>query len=164
LLHGELDDKDINDLYNHDKVKAMINITKGEGFGRPLLEFTTSKKPIIASGWSGHIDFLNPEFSLLVSGELKPVHPSAQVPNMILGDSQWFSPNISEVSHYLKEVFEKYQKFEDGAKRQAQISKTKFSFEEMKKVLLTYLDKIPKNMPLKLPQLKKIELPKLNKA
>ena len=164
LLHGELDDKDINDLYNHGKVKAMINITKGEGFGRPLLEFTTSKKPIIASGWSGHIDFLNSEFCVLVSGELKPVHPSAQVQNMILGDSQWFSPNISEVSHYLKEVFEKYEKFQEGSKRQAQLSKTKFSFEEMKKVLLTYLDKIPKNVPLKLPQLKKIELPKLNKA
>ena len=45
----------------------MINLTKGEGFGRPLLEFTRSKKPIIASNWSGHLDFLNPEFASLVT-------------------------------------------------------------------------------------------------
>jgi hypothetical protein len=59
LVHGDIDDADVNNLYNHPKVKAMINLTKGEGFGRPLLEFTQSKKPVIASNWSGHLDFLN---------------------------------------------------------------------------------------------------------
>jgi hypothetical protein len=44
----------MNELYNHGKVKAMISLTKGEGFGRPLLEFSLVNKPIIASGWSGH--------------------------------------------------------------------------------------------------------------
>ena len=163
LLHGELDDKDINDLYNHGKIKAMINITKGEGYGRPLLEFTASKKPIIASGWSGHIDFLNQEFNCLVSGELKPVHASALVPNMILAESQWFSPDISQVSRYLKDVFENYEKYQELAKRQSHISKTKFSFEEMKNLLNTYLDIIPKPIEVKLPTLKKIQLPQLKK-
>ena len=37
----------------------MVSFTKGEGFGRPLLEFSAIGKPIIASGWSGHTDFLN---------------------------------------------------------------------------------------------------------
>lgn len=164
LLHGELDDKDINDLYNHGKIKAMINITKGEGYGRPLLEFTASKKPIIASGWSGHIDFLNQEFNCLVSGELKPIHPSAVVPNMILAESHWFSPNITQVSQYLKDVFEKYEKYQDIAKRQSHISKTKFSFESMKNLLSTYLDVIPKQVAIQLPTLKKIQLPQLKKS
>jgi hypothetical protein len=163
LLHGELDDKDINDLYNHGKVKAMYNLTKGEGFGRPLLEFSLSKKPIIVSAWSGHIDFLNKEYTCLLGGELRNVHPSAQVKNMILGESQWFSPDINQAKHYLKEVYEKYEKYEELAKRQSHLSKTNFSFSEMKKLLGTYLDVIPKQEPLKLPTLKKIELPKLNK-
>jgi glycosyltransferase involved in cell wall biosynthesis len=157
LLHGELDDKDINDLYNHGKIKAMINITKGEGFGRPLLEFTRSKKPIIVSGWSGHLDFLNPEFNCLVSGELKPIHGSAVVPNMILPESQWFNADIPQVTRYLKDVFENYEKYQELSKRQSHISKTKFSFEEMKNVLNTYLDIIPKPIAIKLPQLKKIK-------
>ena len=164
LLHGEIDDKDMNNLYNHPKVKAMFNLTKGEGYGRPLSEFTLSKKPIIVSGWSGQIDFLDPEFTCLVQGELKNVHPSAQVPNMILAESMWFSPDINRASEYLKSVYEKYSKYEELAKRQSHISKTKFSFDEMKSLLATYLDRIPKQTPIQLPQLKKIELPKLKKV
>lgn len=164
LLHGEIDDKDINNLYNHPKVKAMFNLTKGEGFCRPLLEFTLSKKPIIASGWSGQIDFLDKELCCLVGGELKNVHSSAQVQNMILAESMWFSPDINQASFYLKSVYEKYSKYEENAKRQSHLSRTKFSFEEMKKVLLSYLNLIPKPVEIKLPQLKKIELPKLKKV
>ena len=32
LLHGEFTDEEMNTLYNHPKVKAMVNLTKGEGF------------------------------------------------------------------------------------------------------------------------------------
>lgn len=164
LLHGELDDKDMNNLYNHSKVKAMFNLTKGEGFGRPLLEFTMSKKPIIVSAWSGHMDFLDKDFCCMVGGELRNVHPSAQVQNMILGESMWFSPNITEASFHLKNVYEKYSKYQELAKRQSHLSKTNFSFEEMKNVLANYLNKVPKQVGLQLPQLKKIELPKLKKV
>jgi hypothetical protein len=164
LLHGELDDKDINNLYNHPKVKAMFNLTKGEGYGRPILEFTQAKKPIIVSGWSGHIDFLDPQFCSLVGGELKNVHQSAQVQNMILAESQWFSPDVSQASFFLKNVYEKYNKYQENAKRLSHLCKTKFSFEEMKNLLSIYVDKIPKQVGLQLPQLKKIELPKLKKV
>ena len=57
LLHGELSDKEMNELYNHPKIKTMVCLTKGEGFGRPLLEFSLTNKPIITTGWSGHTDF-----------------------------------------------------------------------------------------------------------
>jgi glycosyltransferase involved in cell wall biosynthesis len=158
LLHGELDDKDINYLYNHPKVKAMFNLTKGEGFGRPLLEFSLAKKPIIVSGWSGHTDFLDREFTCQLGGELKDTHPSAHVPGIILKDSKWFSPDLSQAKHYLKEVFEKYDKYQELAKRQAKISRDNFSFEKMKDAINTYFDKIPKSVipQLQLPKLKKI--------
>ena len=164
LLHGEMDDKDMNDLYNHGKVKAMFNMTKGEGFGRPLLEFSLVKKPIIVSGWSGHVDFLNIEYCCLLGGQLKNVHPSAQVQNMILAESQWFSPDVNQAKHYLRDVYEKYNKYVELARKQSHSSRTNFNFDEMKKWLGTYVDKIPKQAALQLPQLKKIELPKLNKV
>ena len=164
LLHGEIDDAEINNLYNHPKVKAMVNITKGEGFGRPILEFTASKKPIIVSAWSGHMDFLDQQFTCLVGGELKNVHPSAVVQNMILAESMWFSPNIIQIKHYLKEVFENYKNYIDLAKQQSHRCKTNFSFEKMKDHLSKYTDLIPKQVQIQLPKLKKIELPKLNKA
>jgi hypothetical protein len=163
LLHGDIEDCDMNDLYNHPKVKAMINLTKGEGFGRPLLEFSLCKKPIITTNYSGQIDFLDYEFCTLISGEIKQIHPSSVVENMLIPESGWFSPNVGEFKFYMKDVFENYNSYKDNAKRQSYKSKTKFSFDVMKDLLSTYLDLIPKKVELKLPALKKIELPKLKK-
>jgi hypothetical protein len=158
LLHGDLDDKDINDLYNHVKVKAMVSLTKGEGFGRPLLEFSVSKKPIIASNWSGHLDFLHPEYSILVGGTLTNVHPSAVAKDMILSEAQWFTPNDISVANSFKDVFENYNKYLESSKRQSHYSKTNFSFDKMVEVLDNIFEnKIPKQVELNLPKLKKVE-------
>jgi len=161
LLHGEMDDYEINNLYNHPKVKAMVYLGHGEGYGRPLLEFTLSKKPIIATAWSGHIDFLSLEYTAMVGGELKQIHPSAVVQNMLLAESQWFYADLKQAEFYMKDVFTKYEKYLELAKRQAHKSKTEFSLDKMKDALSPYLEEVPKVESLKLPQLKKIELPKL---
>lgn len=162
LLHGGLEDNEINELYNHPKVKAHVSFTKGEGYGRPLLEASISQKPIIVSSWSGHTDFLDPEMSVFLPGELTNVHPSAAVQNMISTDSQWFTVNYKKASETLEDVYKNYKKYVDGAKRQAYRSRTEFNLNKMGEKLLNILEeKIPKPVQLKLPQLKKIELPKL---
>jgi glycosyltransferase involved in cell wall biosynthesis len=65
LAYGDFTEEEMNDLYNHNKVKAHVSFTKGEGFGRPLIEAAITGKPIITSNWSGHVDFLNTETSVL---------------------------------------------------------------------------------------------------
>jgi len=164
LLHGDFSDTEMNEIYNHPKIKAMVSLTKGEGFGRPLLEFTLSKKPIITSYWSGHTDFLVKDFICGIEGDLKNVHNSAVVENMILAESQWFSPYHNQIGHSLKDVFENYKKYTDGAKRQAYKSKNEFSWEAMKSTLDNLLTNLipdfPKQIELKLP---KLNLPKLEK-
>ena len=161
LLHGEMDDYEINNLYNHPKVKAMVYLGHGEGYGRPLLEFSVVKKPIIATAWSGHTDFLFMEYTAMVGGQLKQIHPSAVVQNMILSESQWFYADNKQAEFYMKDVFTKYEKYLEKAKRQAHKSKTEFSLDKMRDALAPYLEEVPKVEALKLPQLKKIELPKL---
>jgi glycosyltransferase involved in cell wall biosynthesis len=166
LLHGEFTDAEMNEIYNHSKVKAMVNLTKGEGFGRPLLEFTLSKKPLITTGWSGHMDFLNSEFTNLLGGQLTNVHPSTKN-QFLLPESKWFSPDHGQIGFYLKDVFENYKNYTENAKRQAHYSKTNFSWDKMKEktdeLFTKYIPEFPKQVVLKLPQLKKIELPKLKK-
>ena len=164
LVHGEMSDEDINHLYNHSKVKAMVSFTKGEGFGRPLLEFSLMNKPIVASNWSGHIDFLDSEFNYLVNGILTKVHQSAAIKNMILPESEWFTPNDGHAGQGLRDVFENYKKYSELAKRQGYKSRTNFSFDKMVEQLDSILSA---NMPafaqpveLKMPTL---SLPKLQK-
>jgi len=164
LLHGEISDSEMNELYNHPKVKAMVNLTKGEGFGRPLLEFSTVNKPIITSNWSGHTDFLSTDYNVMVGGKLTNVHPSAAVKNIILEDSQWFTPNDNEVVFAFKDVVENYKKYSELAKRQGYRTRTEFSYEKMREqldsILSTTLPSFPKEVSLSLPTL---QLPKLQK-
>ena len=163
LLNGEFDDSEINELYNHSKVKAMVSFTKGEGFGRPLLEFGLTGKPIIASGWSGHIDFLHPEYNVLLSGKLENVHQSA-ANNWLIPESQWFQVNPKQGISALKEVYKSYKQYLQRSKKQRHHVKTNFSWEKMKELVGSILDKnipeFPKQVELKLP---KLQLPKLKK-
>ena len=142
----------------------MVSFTKGEGFGRPLLEFSLVKKPIIVSGWSGHTDFLEKEYVVMVGGELKNVHKSAAQKDMILEESKWFCPDDSEAARAMKIVYKQYSKLLINAKRQGTKNTKEFSFEAMQNLLDKILDsnipEFPKQIELTLP---KLELPKLEK-
>jgi len=161
LVHGDLSDEEINCIYNHPKVKAMISFTKGEGFGRPLLEFSVVGKPIIASGWSGHLDFLNAEFCGLVGGSLNKVHPSAVVQNTLLAESMWFRPDDNQSGHALDDVFNNYKDYQEKAKRLAYRNKQNFSLDKMTEklgeLLKQYVPETPKHVTLNLPKLKKVD-------
>lgn len=163
LIHGDLNDEDMNYLYNHGKIKAMIYLTKGEGFGRPLAEFFMSKKPAIVSAWSGHMDFCSLEYGVFIPGELTDIHPSAQAQNMLIQGSKWFTPNMKYASEKMVDMFENYSKYTDNAKRNAHYVKTNFSYDAMKEKLAKFIEVVPRPVALKLPTLKKIELPKLKK-
>ena len=164
LLHGDLTDGEVNELYNHPKVKAFVSFTKGEGYGRPLLEASLTSKPVLATNWSGHIDFLSADMSVLLPGQLKQIHPSAIVQDMLIPESKWFTVDYKAAADKLKDVYKNYKKYTDGAKKQAYRSRTEFSLDKMSEKLLSILEKnIVVKVEFKLPQLKKIELPKLKK-
>lgn len=108
LLHGDISDAELNGIYNDPRVKAMVSFTKGEGYGRPLAEFASIGKPVIASGWSGHRDFLSETSTLFVGGTLEKVHPSAVQPHMILAEASWFKPNDTQVVAAFREAYNNY--------------------------------------------------------
>lgn len=168
ILHGELTDAEMNSLYNHPKIKAHVSLTKGEGFGRPLLEASVSGKPVIASGWSGHMDFLNSEEAVLVGGELKPIHPSSVWDGILIKESSWFAPDIQQCANAMAVVFMDYEKFRKKANKLGKENSKKFSYQSIQKrtweLLDKYVPEFPKQVPLMLPKLKKIELPKLNRT
>ena len=168
LLNGDFSNSEMNELYNHPKVKAMVSFNKGEGFGRPLLEFGLSKKPIIASGWSGQLDFLNPDYTILIPGKLEPVHQSA-ANKWLLPQTSWFAPDVTQISRVFKNVYEKYKSLVGKAKQQGHYVKTNFSFDHMKELVGNILDsnlpKFAKKMDLSMPTDIKfntdVQLPKL---
>jgi glycosyltransferase involved in cell wall biosynthesis len=168
ILHGEFTNEELNKINNDPKVKAFVSFTKGEGFGRPLLEQAITGKPVITTNWSGHVDFIRPEYNVLLGGELKPVHESA-ANQWLLKEANWFNVNTEVASKAMKDVYKNYKKYIENSRKQTKWLKENFSYEKMTEVLKGYMDNInvAVNTPLKLPTLKKVResdtpnLPKL---
>lgn len=170
LLHGELTEKEMNTLYNHKKVRVHISLTKGEGFGRPLLEASVSGKPVMASGWSGHLDFLDKERALLIGGELKNVHDSSVWEDVILKEASWFAPDVSQAMNGMAAAFLEYKNYKDNAYNLMVENLKKFSYEQIRdntfELLNGYVPEFPDEVQIKLPKLNKVGggLPKLKKV
>tara|TARA_R100001591_G_scaffold16556_2_gene22893 strand:- start:1103 stop:2446 length:1344 start_codon:yes stop_codon:yes gene_type:complete len=176
LLHGSLSTEEMNKLYNHPKIKALVTFTHGEGFGRPLLEATMVGLPVIASAWSGQMDFLSEEHSMLLSGELRKVPKSQVWKDIIIEDSKWFYVNEQNAYNALNFCFTNYDKVKESAINLMKVNRKKFTLnkmsEELDKIVTPYLNKISTQVGLKLPKLKKvneskpqkIQLPKLKKV
>jgi glycosyltransferase involved in cell wall biosynthesis len=167
LLHGDLTDEEMNLLYNHPKVKAMVSFTKAEGFGRPLLEFSTTGKPIIAPHYSGQADFLKKDFICALPGGMTDIHGSAQNDFLING-AKWFTPDYSYAGKMFKEVQKNYKKWQELAKRQRYFVNSTFTktavattYEKVLNAVTEQLQSVPKHVELNLPKLK---LPTLKKV
>tara|TARA_R100001509_G_C4882693_1_gene220698 strand:- start:2494 stop:3786 length:1293 start_codon:yes stop_codon:yes gene_type:complete len=164
LLNGEFDDHEMNELYNHPKVKAMVSLTKGEGFGRPLLEFSLTGKPIMASDWSGHVDFLHKNNVTLIPGELENVHKSA-ANNWLIEDAKWFKPSAPHIGQSFMDIFKKYKLHNKKSQKQINYVKNNFSWDKMKELVDNILEanipEFPKQVELNMP---KLNLPKLKKV
>ncbi len=168
VLHGEFTNEELNKINNDPKVKAFVSFTKGEGFGRPLLEQAITGKPVVTTNWSGHTDFIRPEYNVLLGGELKNIHKSASN-KFLMEDAQWFNVNTDIASLAMKDLYKNYKKYIEKSRKQTQFLKTNFSLDKMTEVLKGYMDQIKPvaNVPLQLPKLKKAggevinELPKL---
>ena len=116
LLHGEMTDEEMNQLNNNPKVKAFISFTKGEGYGRPLAEAAITGKPVITTNWSGHLDFIHPDYNILIGGELKNVHESA-ANQFLLKESQWFNIDTNIANRAIKDVFKNYKKYWEESRK-----------------------------------------------
>jgi len=167
LIHGELTDDEMNQLNNDNKIKAFVSFTKGEGYGRPLAEAAITGKPTIVSNWSGHVDFIHPEYNVLIGGDLKKVHKTA-ANQFLLKDSQWFNINTDIASRAMKDVVKYYKKYWEKSRKQTQYLKDNWTFDKMVEKINEFMPKVeaaPQMQTLNLPKLKKktvkTELPKL---
>ena len=175
LLHGSLSPKEMNKLYNHPKIKSFVSLAHGEGFGRPMLEASMVGLPIIASAWSGQMDFLSSEDSMLLGGQMVQVPKSQHWKDIIIPESQWFNVNETQAYKAMNYCFQNYNDVKNKAINLMKINREKFTLDKMTEkldeIITPLVDKVPTQVGLNLPKLKKvgksetpnIKLPKLKK-
>ena len=168
LIHGDMEETDMSNLYHHPKVKAMVSFAKGEGYGRPMAEFTLTGKPIIASGWSGQMDFLPPDNAVLLEGSLTQVDESA-ADQFCMKEAQWFTVNYSVAANKLYDVYNKYDTYISKSKGLKENTLQNFTLDKMHEVFTKLMEvnvkEQPKLVPFNMPKLNasKMQIPKLNK-
>jgi len=131
LLHGDMSEEEMHSLYHHPKIKSLISLTHGEGFGLPLFEAAYSGLPVIAPGWSGQCDFLyaplkstakkrkkrkkKKAFFADVDFNISPVPEDAVWEGVIEKETMWAFPTEGSFKIRLRQVRKNYNKWLEKA-------------------------------------------------
>jgi hypothetical protein len=122
LLHGHMSEGEIESLYVHPKIKAIVSTTHGEGYGLPLMEAAANELPVVATDWSGHVDFLYMDGKRMfgkIDYELKPIAKEHVWKGVLEEGTSWAYPLMNSYKEKLREVYKDYGRFKSQAKKLA---------------------------------------------
>lgn len=109
LLHGTMRDNEVASLYRNQDIKALVSLTRGEGFGLPLLEAAASGLPVIATNWSAHTEFLSLGKYISVNHDLVPVHETKLDNQIFMPGAKWAYPSELDAKFRLRKFYESSQ-------------------------------------------------------
>lgn len=105
MLHGSLEQEEIQSVYQHPEIKALVSATRGEGYGLPLLEASAAGLPVMATNWSGHLDFLKNGKFIAFNYDLQPIHES-RVDNVIFCQgAKWANVKESDFKKRVRKFY-----------------------------------------------------------
>lgn len=145
FMHGSFTEQEMLSLYNPKYIDCYITTTHGEGFGIPMFNAACSGVPVIATNWSGHLDFLRaPSKSrtgktkykshfLKVSYDLKPVHTSHLMPGLISEGCIWAYPQEESFRKNLRFAYRNKSSLLEDTKNLQSHLKEKMSMSNISK-------------------------------
>jgi hypothetical protein len=157
LLHGDLSPGQMTSLYQNEKIKGMVNIAHGEGFGLPMFEAAREGLPITTIGWSGQLDFLHHEgkdYFNKVDFTMQPIQNEAVWPGVLEKDSMWANADQGSYKMALRKAFKSHDKMKTRAEELKNLIENKFSNEVLYEV---FCDNIYKPDPEYTEWLKELE-------
>ena len=144
-------------VYQNPKIKSLVTLTHGEGFGLPIFEAVYNELPVIAPDWSGHIDFLykpvkdkktgkeklRPHFAA-VKYKIQPIQKEAVWKGVLEEDSMWCYPEQGSYKMRLREVYKDYNRFSSQARKLNKWVRENFTpeqqYEKVMNVVSSYVD------------------------
>ena len=152
LLHGEMTDVEIDAIYKNPKIKAIISTTHGEGFGLPLFEAAYNALPVVAPGWSGHMDFLyapvrdkktnkikNKPMFAKVDYSLRTIQKEAVWDNILVPDAMWCYASERDFKLKIRKVYSQYGMYKSFANKLSKHLRSELSLSRILEKMLNTL-------------------------
>lgn len=114
LFHGNMSKKQVAGFYKHDKIKALASATRGEGYGLPLVDAAAAGLPVVATNWSGHLDFLKNSF-VKIDYDIKEIRKEKSDNRIFFEGFRWAEPKESDFKKKVLDVYENYELYKKQA-------------------------------------------------
>ena len=131
LMHGSMTNSEVASVYKHPKIKALVALTRGEGYGLPILEAAASDMPVVATNWSGHLDFMRYGKFISVDYRMQTIDPSRVDNSIFMPNARWAEPLETDAKRRLRKIYESYQVPKGWAKELGSTLRSKLSFESV---------------------------------
>ncbi len=136
MLHGDLSAGQMRWLYTHDKIKCLLNLAHGEGFGLPMFEAAQNALPVMTIGWSGQTDYLvqdGKEYFIKVDHVIKQISEQATWDGVLQADSRWAYAEQGSFKMNLRKVRKNWKKFKKQATELQALVNERYTEEQMYK-------------------------------
>lgn len=137
LIHGQMTNSEIAALYSLNSIVGYISATRGEGFGLPIIDAAAAGIPVVATNWSGHLDFLDKKF-LKVDYKLVKISDSRVDGRIFIQNASWADPQKQSFQENLHKLLSNQETYF----RKSQELKKKVRRKFSKKSITQIYDKI----------------------
>jgi len=133
LLHGNMTPLEIASLFNHPKIKMYVTATRGEGYGLPIIEAAASGTPVVATNWSGHLQFLDKEKFGCVDYKLVEISDSRVDDRIFEKGFKWAEANETSFREEIRKVYDDYGLAKNKAREMMKNVRSNFNDKAIKK-------------------------------
>jgi len=105
LFNSLFSGQEMADLFH--ACDVYVSLHRSEGFGLGMAEAMAIGKPVIATGYSGNLDFMNVANSCLVGYRLRPIVPDDYAHNVgmaaiYIEGALWAEPDIGQAARWMR--------------------------------------------------------------
>ena len=150
FIHGSLTEEQMEALYDPEYIDCYITATHGEGFGIPVFKAACNQIPIIATNWSGHLDFLrapsknkagrvkHKSHFLKVDYDLDVVKTEHLMPGLITEGCIWAYPREQSFKKNMSFIYKNKESFTNDANSLASYLTEKYSIKNIQNQYINF--------------------------
>ena len=103
---------------------VYVSLHRAEGLGLTMAEAMALGKPVVATGYSGNLEFMNDDVAFLVSSTLVPIGAGV---DPYPADARWADPDLEHAAVLMRTIFDDRARAAEVGRRAADLIRSRWS-------------------------------------